>query len=209
MNQAQLTSRVIKPVVFALALAPAVTLVYGVFSGTLGANPVETITHETGEWGLRLLLLTLLITPLRRLSGWHAALRLRRMLGLFAFFYVVVHFTTYVWLDHSFNVADILDDIIERPYVTVGFVALLMLLPLALTSTNSMIKRLGSARWRQLHRLVYLAAAAAVVHFLWLVKADLREPLIYLAIFLILMAFRVRTLLDYLKSRRRALAAQS
>jgi sulfoxide reductase heme-binding subunit YedZ len=202
LNQAQLTIWFVKPVLFATALVPAGLLVCGLFNGALGANPVETITHETGGWGLRFLLLSLLVTPLRRITGWHSAIRVRRMLGLFAFFYVTLHFTTYVWLDHYFDLVDILDDILDRPYVTIGFTALVALIPLAATSTNAMVKRLGGKNWQRLHRLVYVASAAAIVHFLWLVKADLREPLIYLGIFMFLMSFRAPVLLANLRTRK-------
>ena len=190
-NQNNVTSWVIKPVLFAAALIPLALLIWGGFTGGLGANPVETITFQTGEWALRFLLITLAITPLRRISGWQAAIRLRRMLGLFSFFYVCLHFTTYLWLDQYFSVADILDDIIERPFITVGFTGFILLIPLAVTSTNAMVRRLGGKNWRRLHRLAYVAAGAGTVHFLWLVKADLREPLIYLGVFVGLMALRL------------------
>lgn len=183
--------RVVKPVLFVAALVPLALLVHGLFSGGLGANPVETITHETGTWALRLLLLTLAVTPLRRLTGWNLLVRYRRMLGLFAFFYACLHFSTYLWLDQYFNVAAIIDDIVERPYITLGFTGFLLLLPLALTSTNAMIRRLGGKRWRQLHRLVYVAACAAVLHYLWLVKADVRAPLVYMAVLGLLMFLRI------------------
>jgi sulfoxide reductase heme-binding subunit YedZ len=208
-NQAQFTTRLVKPVLFVLSLVPAGFLVWGVFNGDLGANPVETITHETGDWGLRFLLIGLLVTPLRRISGWHSAIRLRRMFGLFAFFYVIMHFTTYVWLDHFFDVADILDDILERPYVTIGFTALIALVPLAATSTNAMVKRLGAKTWQRLHRLVYLAVGAAIGHFLWLVKADLREPLIYLGVFALLMLLRAPALVKKLRARRQSVVQQT
>ena len=139
---------------------PFALLVDGLFSGGLGANPVETITHETGTWALRLLLVTLAVTPLRRLTGWNLLVRYRRMLGLFAFFYACLHFTTYLWLDQYFDVAAIIDDIVERPYITLGFTGFVLLLPLAATSTNAMVRRLGGKRWRQLHRLGYVAACA-------------------------------------------------
>ncbi len=179
----------IKPLVFTLSLLPFVWLLAGTMSDTLGTNPVETLTHETGEWALRFLLITLAITPLRQLSGQSALLRLRRMLGLFAFFYAMLHFITYVWLDQFFDWMEILADIPRRPFITVGFLALLLLVPLALTSTNSMMKRLGR-RWKTLHKLVYIIPVLAILHFLWLVKADTREPAIYFAVFLLLMGFR-------------------
>ena len=197
----------LKPVVFAAALVPLGFLVWGAFNDGLGANPVETITFETGEWGLRLLLLTLTVTPLRRITGWNGVVRVRRMLGLFGFFYICLHFTTYIWLDHYFSIADVIDDIVERPYITVGFTGFMMLIPLALTSTNRMVKRLGGANWRRLHRLAYFAAGAGVLHFLWLVKADLREPLIYLAIVSALMVLRIPAVLRFIQSVRTKLWA--
>jgi sulfoxide reductase heme-binding subunit YedZ len=191
MTRLQLITRVVKPALFVLALVPLATLVWDGFAGALGANPIETITHRTGDWTLRLLLITLAVTPLRRLSGWHELVRLRRMLGLYAFFYALLHFATYVWLDQGLNLRDILEDISKRPYVTLGFTAFLSMVPLALTSTHAMIRRLGGARWRKLHQLVYLAAVAGATHYLWLVKADTREPLIYLAILATLLGLRL------------------
>jgi sulfoxide reductase heme-binding subunit YedZ len=185
-----LVIRVIKPALFALALAPLALLVHRATLGDLGANPVETLTHETGRWGLRLLLLTLAVTPLRRLTGWGELARLRRMLGLFAFLYMALHFITYAWLDQGWVVADILEDVAKRPYVTVGFAALLLLVPLAATSTDGMIRRLGGRRWKRLHQLVYVAAVAGCFHYLWLVKADTRDPLMYFGLLTLLLAAR-------------------
>ena len=183
----------LKPALFAAALIPFGLLAAGLFTGGLGANPVETITHESGEWGLRLLLLTLLVTPLRRATGFAALVRLRRMLGLFAFFYVALHFATYAVLDAGLDLEYVVDDVLDRPYITVGFITLCLLIPLAATSTDAMIRRLGGARWRRLHRLAYFAGAGAVLHFLWLAmsKSDLREPLIYLAILAVLLLARI------------------
>ena len=180
-----------KPVLFVLALVPLAFLVYRGMHNDLGANPVETLNRSTGDWVLRFLLLTLAITPLRRLFGWNALLRYRRMLGLFAFFYVCLHFLSYAWLDQYFVLADIIKDVAKRPYITVGFACFLMLIPLAATSTNAMIRRLGARRWLALHRLVYLVGVGGIVHFLWLVKSDLREPLIYGAILAALLGFRL------------------
>lgn len=179
-----------KVLVFIGALAPAVALVYQAFAGLLGANPVEAITHETGEWGLRLLLVTLAITPLRRLTGINALIRFRRMLGLFAFFYICLHLTTYVWLDAYFDLDYIVEDIVERLYITAGFAAFLSMVPLAVTSTNRMIQRLGGKAWRRLHRLSYIAGIGGALHFLWLVKADYREPLVYAVILAVLLILR-------------------
>ena len=194
--------RVVRVAVFAAALVPFALLVAGAVTGELGANPVEAITHSTGEWTLRLLLVTLAITPLRRLTGWTWLVRLRRMLGLFAFFYLMLHFTTYAVLDASLDVAYIVDDVSDRLYITAGFAAFLMLVPLAVTSTNAMVRRLGPHRWRRLHRLVYAAGACGALHFLWLVKADLLEPLVYAGILALLLAARIPPVARALEARR-------
>ena len=191
-----------KPCLFVAALIPFAALVFGVLTDNLGANPVEMITRESGQWALRFLLLTLLVTPLRRITGWHPLIRLRRMLGLFAFFYVSVHFLTYAVLDAALDFGYVLEDVLERPYITVGFTTLCLLVPLAATSTNAMVRRLGGDRWRKLHRLVYVAGGGAVLHFLWLVKADLREPLIYAAILTVLLLVRVPPIAQWLGRRR-------
>ena len=173
--------RRLKPVVFLACLGPALLLVWDTFTGGLSVNPIEDITHRTGDWALRFLLVTLAITPIRWLTGWNAVIRFRRMAGLFAFFYATLHFSTYIVFDHFFDVASIIEDIAERKYVTAGFLAFVLMVPLAVTSTRGMIRRLGK-RWISLHRLVYISAIAGVVHFVWLVKLDIREPLIYAAI---------------------------
>ena len=191
MDRNQITRWLVKPALFVLALMPLVLLIYRGLNNDLGANPVETINRFTGDWVLRFLLITLAVTPLRRLFGWSALLRYRRMLGLFAFFYVCLHFLSYAWLDQYFVLADVIKDVAKRPYITVGFACFLMLIPLAATSTNAMIRRLGARRWQRLHRLVYLVGVGGIVHFLWLVKSDLREPLIYGAILAILLGFRL------------------
>ena len=191
MEKNQIVRRFVKPTLFVLALVPLAFLVYRALNNGLGANPIETINRYTGDWVLRFLLITLAITPLRRLFGWNALLRYRRMLGLFAFFYVCLHFLSYAWLDQYFVLADIIKDVAKRPYITVGFACLLMLIPLAATSTNAMIRRLGARRWQALHRLVYLVGVGGIVHYLWLVKSDLREPLIYGAILAALLGFRL------------------
>lgn len=171
-----------------LALVPAAGLAAGAWRDTLGANPIETITHTTGEWALRLLLLTLAVTPARRLFGWSAVAPYRRTLGLLTFTYACLHFSTYL-VDQYFDWEFIVEDVIERPYITVGFTGFLCLLPLAITSTRGWIRRLRR-RWGQLHRLAYVAAIAGVIHFLWLVKADTREPLIYAAVLAALLGVR-------------------
>jgi len=160
--------------------------------GGLGANPIEFITHETGTWALRLLLLTLLVSPLRRLTGWSAVMRLRRMLGLFAFFYACLHLSIWIGLDLFFDWTLVWDDILNRPYITAGFTAWLLLLPLAVTSTDAMMRRL-KRRWGKLHRLIYPAAMIAVLHFWWLTRADYREPLLYGGLLAMLLGWRVVT----------------
>jgi sulfoxide reductase heme-binding subunit YedZ len=184
------TTKVLKPIVFVAALGPAAYLAYGVFADALGANPIDAITDETGTWTLRFLVLTLLVTPLRRMTGWNALVRYRRMLGLFAFFYGTLHFLTYIWLDQFFDVGEIAKDIAKRPFITVGFTAFVLMVPLALTSTAGWIRRLGGRKWNLLHRLVYVSAVAGVVHYLWLVKADISRPVRYGVIVAILLAAR-------------------
>lgn len=179
-----------KPAVFVLCLLPLGIMIGQGVAGDLGANPVEAITHGTGEWGLRLLLITLAVTPLRRLTGWNQLIRYRRMLGLFTYFYAVLHLLTYLWLDQFFVWQDVLQDIVKRPFITVGFLAFVLMTPLALTSTNAMMRRLGR-QWARLHRLVYAVAVVAVVHYWWLVKADVREPLVYALILAVLLGFRL------------------
>lgn len=183
----------LKALIFPLALLPLARLAAGAlyFPEWLGANPAEFITRATGDWTLRFLLITLAVTPLRKVSGWNWLLRLRRMLGLFAFFYGLVHLSSYVSFDHVFDVAEILRDIIKRPFITVGFTALLLMIPLAITSTNAMVRRLGAKRWLALHRLVYVIAPLGVLHFWWMVKADITEPAIYAVILAVLLGYRL------------------
>ncbi|MHB1085850.1 MAG: protein-methionine-sulfoxide reductase heme-binding subunit MsrQ [Thiobacillus sp.] len=176
--------------IFGVCLLPLVRLIVYGASGGLGANPIEFITRSTGTWVLVGLMVTLSVTPLRRLIGRAALMRYRRMLGLFTFFYVCLHFITYIWLDQFFDPAAIVKDIVKRPFITVGFTAFVLLIPLAATSTHAMMRRLGR-RWLQLHRLVYAIAILGVVHFLWLVKKDLTEPLIYGAVLSLLLAMRL------------------
>lgn len=189
MTAAQWMTRVIKPAVFVLCLAPLAWLLWDGFTHQLGANPVEKLNHRTGIWTLRLLLITLAVTPLRRITGWNVLIRLRRMLGLYAFFYACLHFLTWLVFDHFFDVHEIIKDIIKRPYIAVGFAAFMMLIPLAVTSTNNWMKRLG-AHWARLHQLVYVIATGGVLHFLWLVKADIRSPAIYGLVLTVLLAYR-------------------
>jgi len=183
--------RWLKAALFALCLVPFARLAWlGAHRG-LGANPIEYITHSTGWWTLSFLLITLSVTPLRRLTGWNWLLRLRRMLGLFAFFYVCLHFITYIWLDQFFDWHSVVKDIAKRPFITVGFTAFLLLIPLAATSTNRMVKRLGARRWQRLHRAVYVIAVLGVLHFWWLVKKDIREPLLFGALLGLLLLARI------------------
>jgi len=179
--------------VFLAALAPLAYLLLRGFNGALGANPVEAILRSLGTWTLVLLLVTLSITPLRRLTGWNWLQRLRRMLGLFAFFYAVLHVTAFVWLDHWFEWADIVADVAKRPYLTFGFVAFVLMLPLAATSTNAMVRRLGGRRWQRLHRLVYAIGVLGVLHFWFhkLAKNDLAEPMIYAVVLGVLFGLRL------------------
>jgi len=197
----------VKGFVFVLCLVPLARLAWLGVQHRLGANPIEYITHSTGWWTLSLVLITLAVTPLRRLTQWHWLLRLRRMLGLFAFFYACLHFTTYIWLDQFFDWQSIVKDIRKRPFVTVGFTAFLLLIPLAATSTNAMVRRLGSARWQRLHRLVYVIPILGVLHFWWLVKKDVTEPLLFSLLLGIL--FAVRLVYINRKSARRTVAAAS
>jgi sulfoxide reductase heme-binding subunit YedZ len=189
----ELQLRWIKAGIFVAALLPLARLVAGAVLDKLGANPVEFITHSTGTWTLVFLCLTLCITPLRKLSGWNWLLRLRRMLGLFAFFYVLLHFTTYIWLDVFFDFHAVAKDILKRPFITVGFTAFVLMIPLALTSTNAMVRRLGAKRWLQLHRLVYCIAILGVVHYWWLVKRDITQPAIYALVVALLLGYRLVT----------------
>ena len=183
-------SFLIKPVLFVTCLVPLVLLFFGAINDTLGANPVETMTRETGEWTLRFLLITLLITPARKILNWPWLIKLRRMLGLFVFFYAVMHFLTYIWFDQFFDFNEIVKDIIKRPFITVGFTAFVLLIPLAMTSTNKMMRRLKN-NWLKLHKLIYVIAVLGVLHFVWMVKADYLEPTIYGFILFVLLLYRV------------------
>lgn len=191
MTQHQIITRIVKPLLFILCLVPFALLVWNLFTDNLGANPVEKMTHITGDWALRILLLTLAVTPLRKLTGWHAIVRVRRMLGLYVFFYACLHFSIFLVFDHFFNIYEIMKDVVKRPYITVGFTSFVLLFPLAFTSTNNMVKRLGAARWQRLHKLVYVIATGGILHYLWLVKADTRDPIFYAVILLVLLLFRV------------------
>jgi len=180
----------LRRLIFAAALVPAAALVYGAFTDNLTANPIDYITDVTGTTALTFLIISLTVTPLRRLTGRHELIKLRRMLGLFAFFYACLHLLTWSVLDWFFDVASMASDIVERPYITLGMTTFLLLLPLAVTSTAGMIRRLGR-RWQLLHRLVYVAAVTAIIHFWWVVKADIREPRLWALALSVLFGFRI------------------
>lgn len=180
-----------KITVFTLALLPLVKLLQNAFQDNLGANPIEKITHLTGFWTLTFLLISLTATPIRKLSGWFWPIRLRRMLGLFAFFYACLHFLTYLVLDQFFDWSAIWADIAKRPYITIGFTAFVGLLPLAVTSNDKMTRKIGGKNWRRLHSLIYPIAIAGVFHFIWLVKKDLTTPLIFALLLTLLLGMRL------------------
>lgn len=190
MQPARLTT--LKLTVFCVGMLPFARLVHGALNDALGANPVEAITRATGDWTLYFLCFTLAATPLRRLSGWVWPLRLRRMLGLFTFFYALLHFLAFLWFDHFFDLGEMWRDVLKRPFITVGFAAFILLLPLAATSSDAMMRRLGR-RWQQLHRLIYVIAALAILHFWWMRagKNDFAEPLLFGAIMTALLLLRV------------------
>jgi sulfoxide reductase heme-binding subunit YedZ len=183
--------RYLKPVLFLACLAPLARLAWRALHSDLGANPIEAITHGTGDWTLIFLLVTLSITPLRKLTRQYWLIGFRRMLGLFAFFYGTLHLMTYVWLDKFFDVHEMLADIAKRRFITAGMTAFALMIPLALTSTKWSIRKLGGKRWQALHRLIYFSAAAGVIHYLWLVKADKKKPLEYAAVLGLLLFFRL------------------
>lgn len=179
-----------KPLVFVLCLVPILWLGFRAFQGSLGVNPAETLQLETGIWALRFLLITLAVTPLRRLTGWNRTIQYRRMLGLFAFFYAFAHFLTYLVLDQFFAVDRMVADVWKRPFITAGFVAFVLMIPLALTSTRGWIRRLGR-RWQLLHRLIYICAIAATVHYIWKVKVAVGPPIYYAVVLALLLGFRI------------------
>lgn len=189
-NPRQLTA--LKVILFLFALAPFVRLVAFASVGKLGANPVEFITRNTGDWTLYFLCITLAVTPMRRLTKWNWVIRLRRMLGLFVFFYAMLHFTTFLWFDHAFDIPEMLKDVAKRPFITVGFMAFVMLIPLAATSTNAMMKRLGGKRWQWLHRAIYLIAPLGILHFWWMKagKHDFVQPILFGIVVAVLLMLR-------------------
>jgi len=182
--------RVTKIAICMAALVPLARLAWKAFHAGLGANPIEVITHSTGDWTLILLLTTLSITPLRKLTKQYWLIGVRRMIGLFAFFYACLHFTTYIWLDKFFDWHEMIKDIAKRPFITMGFTAFVLLIPLAVTSTKGWIRRLGK-NWQRLHWLIYVSAIAGVIHYIWLVKADLRKPLQYAFVLGLLLLYRI------------------
>ena len=174
-----------------LGMLPLARLIAGFPLGWLGVNPIEFITRSTGTWTITGIAITLSITPLRKLLSWPWLIRLRRTAGLLTFFYACLHFTTYIWFDRFFDVQDIIKDIVKRPFITVGFAAFVLLIPLAATSKNSIIKKLGAKVWQRIHYLIYLIAILAVIHYWWLVKKDLTQPIIYAGVFAVLLGIRV------------------
>jgi sulfoxide reductase heme-binding subunit YedZ len=201
--------RALKVPVFVVCLTPAFVLTWKGFHDALGANPIDVITRSTGTWTLTFLLITLSVTPVRKLSRLTWLIKFRRMLGLYAFFYGCLHLTTYIWLDKFFDVHEMLHDIAKRKFITAGLTAWTLMLPLAITSTTGWIRRMGGKRWQMLHRLIYFSAASGVVHFIWLVKADLRRPFIYGSILTVLLAYRVAAWLLSRARTRRAIAGQA
>jgi methionine sulfoxide reductase heme-binding subunit len=199
---ALLNSKWSKPVVFLICLVPLAALGWRALHGELTANPIEFITHATGDWTLRFLIITLCVTPFRKILHLPELIRFRRMLGLFAFFYACLHFTTYIWLDKFFDLSEMWKDISKRKYITVGFTAFLLLIPLAITSTAGWIRRLGGKRWQQLHRLIYFSAALGVIHYYWLVKSAIIRPLTYGAIVAVLLLWRLFASLSKKKQLR-------
>ena len=189
--RALLVSKWTKVAVFLICLIPFGELVWRIIKSDLGANPVEFLQHATGDWTLRFLVFTLCITPFRKLLNLPDLIRFRRMLGLFAFFYVSLHFLTYLGPDQAFDLAAMWKDVAKRPFITVGFAAFVSLIPLAVTSTAGWIRRIGGKRWQMLHRLIYFAAVCGVIHYYWLVKSDVRKPLLYGALVAILLAWRL------------------
>ncbi|AEK60279.1 sulfite oxidase heme-binding subunit YedZ [Collimonas fungivorans] len=183
----------LKAFLFALALLPAARLLLFGFTDRLGANPIEFITRSSGDWTLYFLCLTLAVTPLRRFTNWNWLIKLRRMLGLFSFFYACLHFTTFLWFDHFFDVGEMLKDVVKRPFITVGFIAFVLLIPLALTSTNGMIRRLGGKRWQWLHRSLYAISMLGILHFWWMRagKHNFEKPIVFGTIVALLLLVRV------------------
>ncbi|HKP49514.1 MAG TPA: protein-methionine-sulfoxide reductase heme-binding subunit MsrQ [Gemmatimonadales bacterium] len=202
MTRAQLVTRVVKPALYVAALLPLAWLLYALLSDLVMGDQVKFMQHVTGDTVLSCLMLTLAITPLRRITGWNEVIRVRRLIGLTAFWYACLHLTTYVVFDQDLSLMEITKDIVKHPWVLLGFTGFLCLLPLAITSTNGWIRRLGGKNWNQLHRLVYVAAIAGVLHYLWLVKKDIHYPLIYASVLTVLLLSRIWWAVDKARSRR-------
>jgi sulfoxide reductase heme-binding subunit YedZ len=203
--RAILVSKWTKVAVFLICLIPFADLLWRFIKGDLGINPVETLQHGTGDWTIRFIVFTLCITPFRKLLKLPDLIRFRRMLGLFAFFYVCLHFLTYLGPDQSFDLSGMWKDVAKRPFITVGFAAFVSLIPLAITSTAGWIRRIGGKRWQMLHRLIYFAAVCGVIHYYWLVKSDVRKPVFYGALVGILLLWRLG---DWFFKRGSAVAAK-
>ena len=203
--------KIIKALLFVIALLPFARLIAFTVLDRLGANPVEFITRNTGDWTLYFLCITLSVTPLRRFSNWNRLLKLRRMMGLYAFFYATLHFMTFLWFDHFFDVNEMWKDVLKRPFITVGFTAFVLLIPLALTSTNGMIKRLGGKQWQWLHRLIYVVAPLGILHFWWMnaAKHNFEQPIIFGAIIAALLLVRVYWSLVKNRERRNSVSASA
>jgi len=200
-TRAQLVTRVVKPALYVAALLPLAWLLYALLSGLVMGDQVKFMQHVTGDTVLSCLMLTLAITPLRRITGWNEIIRVRRLIGLSAFWYACLHLTTYVVFDQDFSLMEITKDIVKHPWVLVGFTGFLCLLPLAITSTNGWIRRLGGKKWNRLHRLVYVAAVSGVLHYLWLVKKDTTYPLLYGGVLTVLLASRIWVAWNKARSR--------
>ncbi len=200
-----LSSKWLKVVVFLLCLVPIGNLARRGFQNGLSADPATFVEHTLGDWTIRFLIITLAITPFRKLLGWPALIRYRRMTGLYAFFYGCLHLTTYLWLDRFFDLHEIWKDVSRRPFITAGFTAFVLMIPLALTSTAGWIRRLGGKRWQLLHRAIYVSAIAGVVHYYWLVKSDVRKPLQYAAMVTVLLVWRLAEWMDGRRRRRAAI----
>jgi len=183
--------KITRLILFLLCLAPLFSLAYKAATIGLSANPIDDVTDTTGTWTLRFLIITLTVSPFRQITKWNEVIRYRRMFGLFAFFYVTLHFLTYVWLDQFFDFSEIYKDVLQRPFITIGFSAFCLMIPLAITSTNYMVRKLGGKRWQLLHRLIYPSAIGGVIHYIWLVKADTKRPMIYGAILSLLLGYRL------------------
>ncbi len=209
MTRAAVVNRVVRPVLYVGSVFPLAWLLFALFTGLVMGDQVKFMQHVTGDTVLTCLMLTLAVTPLRRLTGWNEIIRVRRFIGLTAFWYACLHLTTYLVFDQSLSVSEIIKDIKKHPWVLIGFTGFLCLVPLAITSTNGWIRRLGGKRWQQLHRLVYVAAAAGVLHYLWLVKKDVSAPLSYGAVLLVLLASRLWLTRDRVAARRVAGKAQA